>query len=91
MIALGLSLVGSLLVYYVREAFIRRRVHDTFARFVPESVVGQVLAQTDDDLRLEGRRMDVTVLFSDIRGFTTFSETRDPGEVLEVLNATTRR
>ena len=31
--------------------------------------------------------MDVTVLFSDIRGFTTFSETRDPGQVLEVLNA----
>jgi adenylate cyclase len=87
MVALGLSLVGSLLVYYVREAFIRRRVRDTFARFVPESVVGQVLARTDDDLRLEGRRMDVTVLFSDIRGFTTFSETRDPGQVLEVLNA----
>jgi adenylate cyclase len=86
MIALGLSLVGSLLVYYVREAFIRRQVRDTFARFVPEAVVGQVLAQTDDDLRLAGRRMEVTVLFSDVRGFTTFSEARDPGEVLGVLN-----
>jgi adenylate cyclase len=86
MIALGLSLVGSLVVYYVREAFIRRRVRDTFARFVPEQVVGQVLARTDDDLRLAGRRMEVTVLFSDIRGFTTFSETRDPEEVLEILN-----
>jgi adenylate cyclase len=86
MIALGLSLVGSLLVYYVREALIRRRVRDTFARFVPEAVVGQVLAQTDDDLRLAGRRMEVTVLFSDIRGFTTFSEARDPGEVLRILN-----
>ena len=86
MIALGLSLVGSLVVYYVREAFIRRRVRDTFARFVPESVVGEVLARTDDDLRLQGRRMDVTVLFSDIRGFTTFSEARDPGQVLDVLN-----
>jgi adenylate cyclase len=86
MIALGLSLVGSLVVYYVREAFIRRRVRDTFARFVPEQVVGQVLAQTDQDLRLAGRRMEVTVLFSDIRGFTTFSETRDPEEVLEILN-----
>jgi adenylate cyclase len=31
--------------------------------------------------------MNVTVLFSDIRGFTTFSEARDPGQVLEVLNA----
>jgi adenylate cyclase len=86
MVALGLSLIGSLLVYYVREAFIRRRVRDTFARFVPEAVVGEVLAQTDDDLRLAGRRMDVTVLFSDIRGFTTFSEARDPGEVIATLN-----
>jgi adenylate cyclase len=86
MIALGLSLVGSLVVYYVREAFIRRRVRDTFARFVPEQVVGQVLAQTDEDLRLAGRRMEVTILFSDIRGFTTFSEGREPAEVLEILN-----
>ena len=86
MIALGLSLVGSLVVYYVREAFTRRRVRDTFARFVPEEVVGQVLAQTDEDLRLAGRRMEVTVLFSDIRGFTTFSEGREPAEVLEILN-----
>jgi adenylate cyclase len=86
MIALSLSLVGSLVVYYVREAFIRRRVRDTFARFVPEQVVGQVLEQTDEDLRLAGRRMEVTVLFSDIRGFTTFSEGRDPAEVLDILN-----
>jgi adenylate cyclase len=86
MIALALSLVGAVLAYYVREAFVRRRVRDTFARFVPESVVGQVLAQTDDDLRLAGKRMEVTVLFSDIRGFTTFSETREPEEVLTILN-----
>ena len=86
MIALGLSLVGSLLVYYLLETFERRRVRDTFARFVPEQVVGQVLDQTDEDLRLAGRRMNVTVLFSDIRGFTTFSETREPEEVLEILN-----
>src|SRR5829696_2694610 len=86
MIALGTSLVGSLLVYYLLETFERRRVRDTFARFVPEQVVGQVLEQTDEDLRLAGRRMEVTVLFSDIRGFTTFSETRDPEEVLEILN-----
>jgi adenylate cyclase len=86
MIALTLSLVGSLVVHYMLEAFERQRVRDTFARFVPEEVVGEVLARTDDDLRLVGRRMVVTVMFSDIRGFTTFSETRPPEEVLEVLN-----
>jgi adenylate cyclase len=86
MVALGLSIVGSLVVHYMLEAFERQRVRDTFARFVPEEVVGEVLARTDDDLRLVGRRVVVTVVFSDIRGFTTFSETRAPEEVLEVLN-----
>ena len=86
MLALALSLLGALAVYYVLEAFERQRVRDTFARFVPDQVVGEVLARTDEDLRLGGRRVEVTVLFSDIRGFTTFSEKRDPEEVLEILN-----
>jgi adenylate cyclase len=86
LLALGLSLLGSLLVYYLLETVERQRVRDTFARFVPEQVVGQVLSRTDEDLRLGGQRLVVTVLFSDIRGFTTFSETREPEEVLEILN-----
>jgi adenylate cyclase len=86
LVALGISIVGSLLVYYVLEALERQRVRDTFARFVPADVVGEVLERTDHDLRLGGRSMVVTVLFSDIRGFTTFSETREPKEVIEILN-----
>jgi adenylate cyclase len=70
----------------VLEAFERQRVRDTFARFVPPEVVGEVLDRADEDLRLGGRSVEVTVLFSDIRGFTTFSETRQPEEVLEILN-----
>jgi adenylate cyclase len=86
MLALTIGIVSSLAVNYLLEAFERQRVRDTFARFVPEQVVGEVLERTDDDLRLGGRRMVVTVLFSDIRGFTTFSEARPPEEVLEILN-----
>ena len=55
-------------------AFERERVRDMFSRFVPEAVVDDVLKNVDDDLRLGGERRVVTVLFSDIRGFTTFSE-----------------
>jgi len=86
MLGLALGIVGSLAVNYLLEAYERQRVRDTFSRFVPEPVVGQVLARTDDDLRLGGQRMVVSVLFSDIRGFTTFSETRSPEEVFEILN-----
>jgi adenylate cyclase len=87
LLALAISIVGALAVHYLLEAFERQRVRDTFARFVPDQVVGEVLARTDEDLRLGGRRVEVTVLFSDIRGFTTFSEKREPEDVLEILNA----
>ena len=52
MLALTIGIVGLLGVNYLLEAFERQRVRDTFARFVPEEVVGEVLSRTDDDLRL---------------------------------------
>lgn len=86
LLALALATVGMLAVHYAIAAFERRRVRDTFARFVPEDVVDEVLARTDGDLRLGGSRRVVTVLFSDIRGFTAFSETQPPDRVVAVLN-----
>jgi adenylate cyclase len=84
--ALGLGFVGALGVATTVGAFERERVRDLFARFVPEAVVDDVLARADDGLRLGGERKIVTVMFSDIRGFTTYSEQHTPEEVIEVLN-----
>jgi adenylate cyclase len=84
--ALAMSTVGSLGLHYAIAAFERERVRDIFSRFVPETVVDQVLAQTDADLRLGGKEITATVLFSDLRGFTTFSETRPAEEVITILN-----
>ena len=64
----------------------RQRIRDVFARFVPERVVDDVLARTDDDLRLGGVKLETTVMFADLRGFTSFSETVEPERVIEVLN-----
>jgi adenylate cyclase len=64
----------------------RERVRDVFSRFLPEHVVDDVLARTDGDMRLAGSRNVGTVMFTDVRGFTTFSETAAPERVLEVLN-----
>jgi adenylate cyclase len=86
LLALVLSALGALAVNYVLNAFERQRVHDTFARFVPATVVNDVLARTDEDLRLGGVRRECTVLFSDLRGFTSFSEELPPDSVIEVLN-----
>jgi adenylate cyclase len=86
LVALTLGAIGTLALYYLIAAFERQRVRDTFARFVPEAVVDQVLELTDGDLRLGGVRREGTVLFSDLRNFTTFSETLEPDQVVELLN-----
>jgi adenylate cyclase len=84
--ALALSTVGALSVQIVMTAFEREQVRDVFTRFVPESVVAEVLKRTDSDLRLGGVAVEGTVLFTDLRGFTTASEHLTPAQVLELIN-----
>jgi len=85
-IAAAIAVVGTLAVHYTLEAFERQRVRDTFARFVPAGVVGEVLERAGSDLRLGAERRECTVMFSDLRGFTTFAESREPSEVVAILN-----
>jgi adenylate cyclase len=84
--ALLLSSVGSLAVHYVTAAFERERVREIFSRFVPDKVVDEVLACTDEDLRLGGVRRQATVMFCDLRGFTSFAESLPAERVIEVVN-----
>jgi adenylate cyclase len=84
--ALILSSIGSLAAHYLLSAFERERVRDVFSRFVPESVVEQVLARTDDDLRLGGVSLVGTIMFTDLRGFTTFSESLPADRVIQAVN-----
>jgi adenylate cyclase len=86
MAALAMATVGSIGVHYAIAAFERERVRDVFSRFVPEQVVDQVLAQADSDLRLQGKEMVTTVLFSDLRGFTSSAEDMPAENVITVLN-----
>jgi len=86
LLALSIATLGTLAVLYLSEAIERERVRDLFARFVPADVVDQVVASTDDNLRLGAVERDCTVLFSDLRGFTSFSETQPAQRVLEVVN-----
>ena len=73
-LALAVSTVGSVAGAYVLETRERHRMRQIFTRFVPRDVVNDVIERTDDDLRLGGVRRDGTVMFTDLRGFTTFSE-----------------
>ena len=64
----------------------RERVRQVFSRFVPEHVVDDVLERTDEDLRLGGSRGVGTVMFTDIREFTAFTERTQPDRVIDLLN-----
>ena len=85
LLTLAVSAVAALAIHYVTAAFERERTKDIFARFVPDDVVGEVLKQADG-ARLGGVARTVTVMFSDMRGFTSFAETLDPERVITILN-----
>ncbi len=62
------------------------RIKDTLRRYVSANVADMVLAE-GHQLVLGGKLSEVTVLFADIRGFTSLSERRSPQEVVELLNS----
>jgi adenylate cyclase len=84
--SLGVSFIGALATHYTVAAFERERVREVFSRFVPEPVVDQVLARTGSDLRLGGREYVVTVMFTDLRGFTASAENMPAERVIAMLN-----
>ena len=63
----------------------RRFIHDTFSHYLAPQVVATLL-QDPSRVRLGGERRDLTILFSDIRGFTTLSETMGPQELAQFMN-----
>ena len=78
LMTLGLRLTG--------EERARSRMRQVFGRYVSDEVVNVLLAD-DRKPDLAGEAKVVTVLFSDIRGFTTLSEKLTAHEVVEMLNA----
>ncbi len=63
----------------------KQLLRETICRYVSDRVVEEIL-KNPEALRLGGERRHLTVLFADIKGFTTLSETMDPARVVEVLN-----
>ena len=84
-LALVFAYVGDLAWKYVVEGREKRQVKKLFSRYVSKDVYDQLVA--DPSLAsLGGARRHMTVLFSDIRGFTTMSEKGSPEDVVAQLN-----
>ncbi len=89
--------LASLLVYIAAAAFLllnydyfiesrrKRRLQGFFGQYVPPDVVSELDAD-DAQISLQGESRDMSVLFSDVRGFTTLSENLTPRELTAMMN-----
>lgn len=63
----------------------RRIVKDMFARYMSADVL-KTLMESPELVQLGGSKKNATVFFADIRGYTSFSEGREPEYIIEILN-----
>ncbi|MDX1444249.1 MAG: adenylate/guanylate cyclase domain-containing protein, partial [Gammaproteobacteria bacterium] len=81
-----LLFIGLGLEQTLRERAAREQAVSTFGRFIDPRVASSLVKEDSDLLDAPPQSREVTVLFSDIRGFTTLSETRAPEEIVSLLN-----
>jgi adenylate cyclase len=77
--------LGVTMQRFLAEERERERIRKTFESYVAPTVVQEMLKHPEQ-LRLGGERRDITVLFTDIRGFTTMSENLDPEALVKLLH-----
>ena len=85
LLAVALAFVGDLAWQYFVEGREKRKVKQLFSRYVARDVFDQLLADPSR-ARLGGTRRHMTVLFSDMRGFTALTEKGRPEDIVSQLN-----
>jgi adenylate cyclase len=87
--AIALSYTATMAARFASERIERDRVTETFGRFVSPQVrdaIVQVALDDPDLIQPGGRQIEISVLFADIRGFTTIAENLPPSDVVDILN-----
>ena len=88
----GYAAISTLLLYtiltytsYTREETVRRQTRDAFSKYLSPQMVERVVANPQL-LKLGGEERELTLLFCDVRGFTTISEQFDPIGLTSLIN-----
>jgi len=71
--------------YMADELFKKLLIQESFGRYVSPEVLDMILSNPEDSW-LKGTRSEASILFTDVREFTAYSETTNPEEVVEALN-----
>ena len=77
--------ISNLAYGFIFESQGKKHLRDQFGQYIPPALVDQML-ESDEDLGFEGDRREMTVLFADIRSFTTISESLSPTGLKDMLN-----
>ena len=64
----------------------KRQLANLFGHYIPPELVDE-MSESPEEYSLEGENREMTVLFSDVRGFTTISEGMDPRQLTQLMNA----
>lgn len=79
------SYIGIISYNFATEEKEKRWIRKAFGHYISKNVMEEIL-KDPKNLKLGGERRELTVLFADVRGFTSYSEKRQPEEVVAILN-----
>lgn len=80
------AFIAGVALNYVRAQREKHKISATFGRYVDPAIINELMAEGSAAETLGGRNFDIAVLFVDIRGFTTMSESLPPATVVEIIN-----
>jgi adenylate cyclase len=85
LLSLTLVYISLVVIYYLTEEKSRKWITSIFEKYVSPVVI-ENLIKNPDWIKLGGEKRNITIFFSDIRGFTPISERLDPEELVRLLN-----
>ena len=85
LISLILSMIAIEAIAFNIQEKSGKFMRETFSSYMSEDLLNQLIANPDS-LKLGGEKKELSILFSDIRGFTTISESMSPEKLIKILN-----